>query len=138
MLAATGNVGASAKEAGYTRSRVYQWRKDDTDFADAWDDAMSSYVEMLETEADRRGMHGTEKPVFYLGEVAGHIRQYSDTLLIFRLKALRPDVYRERAILPPAPPSDPVKDQAATPGLSDDAADTIRRKILGIPGEDGT
>ena len=34
--------------------------------------------------------------MFYKGAVCGHVRRYSDTLLMFLLKAHRPEKYRER------------------------------------------
>ena len=40
-------------------------------------------------------MFGVEQPVFYKGEVCGLVRKYSDVLLIFLLKGLRPEVYRK-------------------------------------------
>ena len=40
-------------------------------------------------------MFGVKQPVFYKGEVCGSVRKYSDVLLIFLLKGLRPEVYRE-------------------------------------------
>jgi hypothetical protein len=49
----------------------------------------------MEQEADRRAIEGVDEPVFHKGTVVGHIRKYSDTLLIFRLKALAPAKYRE-------------------------------------------
>ena len=42
-------------------------------------------------------MEGVEEPTgWYKGEPGGFIRRYSDTLLIFLLKGLKPEVYRER------------------------------------------
>lgn len=51
---------------------------------------------MLEQEARRRAVDGVED--FRLDRDGGEhtFRRYSDTLLIFLLKAKRPDVYRER------------------------------------------
>lgn len=49
----------------------------------------------MEAEAFRRGVKGTEKPVFHQGVECGRIREYSDTLLITLLKANRPAKYRE-------------------------------------------
>ena len=49
----------------------------------------------MEREAARRAYHGVEEPVFHKGEVCGSIRKYSDTLMIFLLKARRPEVYRD-------------------------------------------
>ena len=38
-----------------------------------------------------------EKPTgWYKGEAGGYVTEYSDTLLIFLLKALRPEKFRER------------------------------------------
>jgi hypothetical protein len=89
-------VMAACADAGYKRPTVYQWREADEAFAARWKDAIEDAVERMEAEADRRAVEGTRRPVFYKGDVCGHIREFSDTLLIFRLKALRPDVYRER------------------------------------------
>ena len=40
-------------------------------------------------------LKGTLKPVFYQEERCGEIREFSDVLLIFRLKALKPEMYRD-------------------------------------------
>ena len=88
-------VSVALTNARYTKSVAYKWRKEDETCREQWDEAIDSAVEAMEAEADRRGMEGTLKPVFYRGEECGQIREYSDTLLIFRLKALRPDKYRE-------------------------------------------
>ena len=44
-------------------------------------------VERLETEAQRRAVEGWDEPVFHEGREVGKKRRYSDTLLIFTLKA---------------------------------------------------
>ncbi len=42
-------------------------------------------------------MEGVEEPVrWYKGEAGGMVRKYSDVLLIFLLKGLRPDKYKDR------------------------------------------
>ena len=52
---------------------------------------------LLEAEADRRAVEGVVKPLFYKGQrLPVEVREYSDVLLMFRLKALRPEQYRER------------------------------------------
>ena len=53
-------------------------------------------TDALEDEALRRAFHGSERPVFQGKELVGYVRDYSDTLLIFMLKARRPEKYRER------------------------------------------
>jgi hypothetical protein len=49
----------------------------------------------LEDEAVRRAYHGVEEPVFYKGVQCGSVTSYSDTLLMFLLKARKPAVYRD-------------------------------------------
>ena len=51
--------------------------------------------ELLEAEARRRTAIGVDEPVFYQGQVVGHIRKYSDNLLMFLLKAHWPEKFRE-------------------------------------------
>ncbi len=55
-----------------------------------------SAVETLEAEARRRALEGVEENVYYQGAVIGRTRKYSDTMLMFLLRAYRPDIYRER------------------------------------------
>jgi hypothetical protein len=66
--------------------------------------ALSLAAELLEEEADRRGRDGLDEPVFYRGQQCGTKRRYSDGLLLARLKAVRPEVYRERSAPAAAPP----------------------------------
>jgi hypothetical protein len=101
-LRAHGNVSEACAAAQFGRTAAYAWRGDDPDFAAAWDEALDEAADTMEREAWRRAVEGTEKPVFGslggkkgTGEV-GRIREYSDTLLIFMLKAARPEKFRER------------------------------------------
>ncbi|MHC5536960.1 hypothetical protein ACYOEI_01645 [Singulisphaera rosea] len=52
-------------------------------------------MDTLESEARRRALDGVEKPVFYRGQKCGAIREYSDALLMFLMKAARPERFRE-------------------------------------------
>ena len=96
-LATTGNVTKACKKAKVSRPTVYKHKAIDPAFKELWEEAEDVYVELLEAEADRRAKTGTLKPVFYQGKEVGKIREFSDTLLMFRLKALRPDKYRENS-----------------------------------------
>jgi hypothetical protein len=118
-LAETANVRASCAAAGVARSTAYERRDADESFAALMADALDDAVDELELEGRRRAKDGVEKPVVYKGELAGvwvdaagklvergtagatliplTIREYSDTLLIFLLKAHRPEKYRERS-----------------------------------------
>ena len=92
----TGIVKEAAAIAEIDRSTVYAERKSDPEFARLWEEIEEDTTQAMEREAIRRGMTGVEKPVFHKGEVCGHVKEYSDTLLIFMLKSRRPEVYRER------------------------------------------
>lgn len=77
LLGSTCNVTLSAKGAGVDRKTVYNHYKNDPEFAAAWDDAKEAAVEILEAEAWQRA------------------KKQSDVLMIFLLKANRPEKYRE-------------------------------------------
>lgn len=96
-LAETGNVSHAARAAKASRSRAYQLKAEDPDFAAEWCDALETATDALDAEARRRALDGVETPHFHQGQVAGTVRKYSDTLLMFLLRAHRPDLYRERA-----------------------------------------
>ena len=102
LLSKNGNATLSAQEAGINRSGAYEARATDKEFGKAWEDAMEQAADVLEREAWRRASEGVKQPVFYQGEVCGHVRKYSDVLLIFLLKGARPDKYREQLATPSA------------------------------------
>ena len=77
-LAEMPNVARAARLCGVTRQTAYAHRDKDESFSKAWDDAIEEGIEKLEEVAMRRA------------------KKQSDTLLIFLLKAHRPDLYREQ------------------------------------------
>ena len=95
-LADTGIILRACEVSDTPRTNVYRWRKE-PEFEAAFQSAIEEATERLELEARRRALEGTEKPVYQGGQLVGYVREYSDTLLIFTLKALRPDKYRENA-----------------------------------------
>lgn len=76
-LADTGMVSEACKAAHVGRSTVYDARQRDEQFALAWADVEEASTEELERVAVRRACEG------------------SDVLLIFLLKARRPEKYRD-------------------------------------------
>lgn len=96
-LAETGSVRAAAVASGRARGAWLALRGRDPAFAQAWDEALDAYVELLEAEADRRAVGGEDEPIFYGGKQVGSRTRASDSLLMFRLKALRPGRYRGTA-----------------------------------------
>lgn len=89
-------VSCAVAAAGAARGSFYNWRYDDPQFADDWDRALDEGIALLEDEAIRRARDGVTIPVFYAGEEVGAIRRPSDALLMFLLRAHRPERYRER------------------------------------------
>lgn len=78
ILGTTCNITLAARGAGIDRVTAYNHYKALPEFASAWEDAKEAAVEILEAEAWQRA------------------RKQSDTLMIFLLKAHKPDKYRER------------------------------------------
>lgn len=96
-LRRTGKIKLSAQCAGYADStylrRLYN---NDEDFARQWDEALLIAADdILEPELMRRAVEGIDKPVYYKGEHVATDVQYSDQLLMFALKAAKPDKYRD-------------------------------------------
>lgn len=91
------SVAHAASKAGFTRQAAYKRRQNDLEFAQAWNDAVEQGTDVLEDAATVRAVRGVEKPVFQQGKQVGSIREYSDILLIFLLKARRPDKFRDNA-----------------------------------------
>lgn len=94
-----GNIFRACEKSGVGRRTHYDWLERDECYAAIFRDLKEQWVEVLEAEADRRGKDGVSRPVFYKGKVCGHVREFSDVLLIVRLKALAPEKYRENVNL---------------------------------------
>lgn len=86
----SGNITVAAEAVGMDRRTHYTWLEQDDDegtYAKAFADATEDAADLLEAEAHRRAVEGVEEPVgWYQGEAGGHVRRYSDTLLIVLLK----------------------------------------------------
>jgi len=111
-LRLTGLVLESAQVAQVSRATVYRAR--DTrnrsgpdllnaqTFARQWDDALEKAAEAIESEARRRAMEGIERQrhVFRNGQevTTEVVRVYSDQLLVFLLKALRPERFGDKRL----------------------------------------
>lgn len=91
-----GTVTHAAEHVGIDRQSHYHWMARDPDYPARFAAACEQAVEKLEREVIRRAAEGILEPVFQGGKEVGTIRKYSDTLLIFALKGLRPEKYRDR------------------------------------------
>jgi len=95
-LRQTCNVTKACELSRISRRSAYEWRADDESFRADWQKALEIATDLLEDEAVRRAKDGVDRPVYQGGELVGHVREYSDTLLIFLLKGAKPEKYRER------------------------------------------
>lgn len=100
-FAVYGNVTRACEHAEINRTTVYVWQEHDEEFAAAFREAEIQATEVLEAEARRRAVEGvtTTTPIYSRKGQLLHTlveTKYSDTLLIFLLKARAPDKYRER------------------------------------------
>ena len=105
-LADSGIVTIAAEIAGITRARVYQVRKEDPEFAAAWEEAEEQAADALEAEAWRRAVDGVPEPLVSGGKIVRDddgqpiaIRRYSDALMLALLKARRPERFKDRAVV---------------------------------------
>lgn len=96
-LAAGASVRSATASIGAKPDEPYRWREEDTEFALRWRHAEEAGTDLIEDEAYRRAVKGVEKPVYRGGEVVGHVADYSDTMLMFLLKARRPERYSAKA-----------------------------------------
>lgn len=129
-LAETANVSAAARAARASRSRAYQLKAADPDFAAEWADALETATDALDAEARRRALDGVEVPHFHQGRVAGTLRRYSDTLLMFLLRAHRPERYRDR-------PSNGTDADAEYESDLADARATLAARLARLDEDDG-
>lgn len=136
-----GVVSVAAASAGVPRRTVYNWRAADPDFAEEWDGYTEEATDLLEREAVRRAYEGTERPVFQGGVEVGRIREYSDTLLIFLLKAKRPKVFTDHGqakaagAIAPATGSGPVTYECVVTTSAGDAPTTSNPSSSTLPSD---
>jgi hypothetical protein len=95
-----GNISRACREVKIDRSTVYSWQEDDDEFASGYRIAEIEATERLEEAAYERAINGVtqETPIYFRGQAIDSVvkTEYSDTLLIFLLKARAPEKYRDR------------------------------------------
>lgn len=100
-LAKSGVVSDALAVAGIkSRPTVDKWRREDEQFAEAYQEALDTAADTLELEARRRAVEGVTT-IKWVGK--GDDREpveevkYSDTLLLALLKANKPEKFAERS-----------------------------------------
>ena len=86
---------SAAKKAKIARSSHIRWLVNDPKYAERFDLLRQERVEEFEAEAARRAVTGVTRRMTVAGESV-EITEYSDTLLMFILKAERPEKYKDR------------------------------------------
>lgn len=93
-LRETACVETAARAAGKAPSGAYKLRERSESFRAAWDAALKYSALDLERVAMERALSGTEEEIFDReGNKVGTRRRYNDRLLMFLLRATRPDKY---------------------------------------------
>jgi len=87
----TASVPAAAKAAGIRPAQHEKWLAKDAKYWQAFADVQEVVAETLQDQAVQRAMEGWEEPVLYRGRLCGTIRHHSDRLLLFLLKAWKPE-----------------------------------------------
>lgn len=97
----------ACQKAKIERSALYRWLKSDSEFAEQVEQVRQGIADELEREVIRRGMEGFEEPLVCQGKISMEkdpvtremrpvtIRRWSDNLLMFQLKKMRPE-YRDK------------------------------------------
>ena len=93
-----GNVTKACREMNISITEVNQRKRQDPVFRKQLEEARQEGIDMAEDEVVRRAVDGIEKPVgFYKGVSTETETVYSDSLLMFMLKAAKPEKYAERS-----------------------------------------
>lgn len=106
-----GAVAHACEVAGICRATAYNWRKDDEEFAAAWDKAVEESIELLEASVYERA------------------RQKDTLAAIFLLKAARPEKYRDRYEHQLTGPGGGPIQVSRVAGLSDEELDKMLEEL---------
>ena len=87
-----GIIRRACKVVGVGRQTYYDWMDASPEYRAAFEAAKEDAADSLEAELYRRAVKGVKKAVgWYKGVAGGYVREYSDLLLMFQLKAMRPE-----------------------------------------------
>lgn len=95
-FAACGSLTNAARWTKIHRQTHYDWMSNSPGYPEAFKEAEDRSIRVLEDEAVRRAHEGIRRPVRYKGKIVGYETEYSDSLLMFTIKAGKPEKYRER------------------------------------------
>lgn len=99
-LSRTGVIAEACAASGIPRSAVESWKRNDPEFVAAFEEALEDAADTLESEATRRAVQGvTRRKALGSGDKMEIVEEvhHSDALLMFLLKARRPDRFADRS-----------------------------------------
>jgi hypothetical protein len=108
----------AAKQIRVKLSTIESRKSRDKAFAEAYRLSRLAGSEIVLEEMHRRGVEGFMEPVYYQGNVVGHIRKYSDRALSDLARGLRPDMFDPRV-------------QVEVTAVHIDAAQLVEMRALG-------
>jgi hypothetical protein len=73
---------------------AYQHRERDKEFAQQWDEAIETALDLLHARVFQRCLEGDLEPVYYMGVVVDYVRKFDSKLQIEMLRAYRPDRFK--------------------------------------------
>lgn len=89
------NITQACRVSKLSRRTIYNWIDSDAVFKVEYDQSLKIAIDVLEDEAKRRAYNGTKEPIYQSGKKVGTVTRYSDTLMIFLLKNLKKDTYKD-------------------------------------------
>lgn len=92
-LAASGNISAAAAAAGLSRSRLYELRETDPEFALQWEDAEFRFLDSAANEEARRALVGDERVT-----IRETTKQYKDGTIVTERVEERTKVKSDRLL----------------------------------------
>ena len=124
------NVAQACRVVGWSRANAYKHRANDPEFAKLWLAAEDVAVDALALEARRRAFEGTVEDVYHQGQVVGQKVNHHDTLLMFLMKAHRPELYRDNFSIEHTGKGGKPIEVAHTVDVAALLADPVARKAL--------
>jgi len=107
----SGNISRASRAAKISDCMHYYWRKTDPHYAAVFEEARDMAAQHLEDEAVRRALGG------------------SDALLIFLLKAFKPEIYKERHVIEHKGAVELLQKLAQLPTMSDQELDDLAAEV---------
>lgn len=85
----------SALAIGISPGTVIRHRKEDPEFAEAFEFCKEAFRDRVNLQVNKLALDGLDEPVYYMGDVVGHKKVYSERMLAMLAKKVDPG-YRDQ------------------------------------------